>query len=150
MSTSSQEPKPTSFGGVVIDDEGRVLLREPKNHYDGYVWTFAKGRADPGETEQAAALREVREELGVVAEIVAPIPGVFRGGTGSTRYWLMRAVSTGAPTDGETDGVMWATHSEATALISQTGNARGRARDLAVLDAAAAQARLSSRSTRSR
>ncbi len=85
-----------------------------------------------------------------MAEIIAPIPGVFRGGTGSTRYWLMRTASAGASTDGETDGVTWVTQSEATALISRTENARGRARDLAVLGASAVQTRLSSGSSGSR
>ena len=129
--------KPSSFGGVVIDDEGRVLLREPSNHWDGYVWTFAKGRRDAGESEEAAALREVREETGVEARIMAPIAGVFRGGgAGTTRYWLMGAVTAGGALDGETASVRWATESEARGLIAQSTNARGRKRDLLVLDAA--------------
>ena len=42
-------PIPTSYGGVVIDVWGRLLLRTPTNHFDGYVWTFPKGRQAPGE-----------------------------------------------------------------------------------------------------
>lgn len=132
----SADQSPTSFGGVVIDDEGRVLLREPSKHYDGYVWTFPKGRRDGGETDEAAALREVREETGVDAALVAVLPGTFRGGTGATRYWLMRAATTGGPLDWETASVRWATENEARALLAQTTNALGRARDLQVLDAA--------------
>ena len=56
-----------AYGGVVIDEAGRVLLREPKNHFDYYVYTFPKGRPDEGESPEQAALREVREETGVEA-----------------------------------------------------------------------------------
>lgn len=31
-----------AYGGVIVDTEGRVLLREPSDHFDGYVWTFSK------------------------------------------------------------------------------------------------------------
>ncbi|MGH9919477.1 MAG: hypothetical protein ACRD6W_11505, partial [Nitrososphaerales archaeon] len=34
------------YGGVVFNLAGAVLLREPKNHFDDYVWTFPKGRPD--------------------------------------------------------------------------------------------------------
>jgi 8-oxo-dGTP diphosphatase len=51
----------TSFGGVLFDEQGRVLLRKVTNSYKGYVWTFPKGRQEDGSPEQTA-LREVREE----------------------------------------------------------------------------------------
>ncbi|WP_153117681.1 NUDIX domain-containing protein [Rhodocyclus tenuis] len=57
----------------------------------GYVWSFAKGRPDPGETPEQTALRETREETGVEATIVCPIPGEFVGGTTINRYFLMQA-----------------------------------------------------------
>lgn len=48
-------------GGVVVNDEGKVLLIR---HYNG-TWVFPKGHVDPGETPLEAALREVVEEAGV-------------------------------------------------------------------------------------
>jgi 8-oxo-dGTP diphosphatase len=69
--------KAFAYRGVVIDTNGRLLLREPSGHYGGYVWTFPKGHPHPGETGEEAALRETNEETGVVAEIVSRIPGVF-------------------------------------------------------------------------
>lgn len=125
-----------AYGGVIFDDDGRVLLREPKNHYDGYVWTFPKGRPNPGENPEEAALREVLEESGVTAEIVGQVPGSFMGGTTENFYYLMRPVTTGHPLDDETAQVRWATHEEAKALIAKTTNATGRKRDLEVLEAA--------------
>jgi ADP-ribose pyrophosphatase YjhB (NUDIX family) len=65
-----------AFGGVVIDEGGRALLREPANHYDRYVWTFPKGRPNAGESPEETAIRETCEETGFVPEIVASIPGL--------------------------------------------------------------------------
>ena len=79
-----------AYGGVIFDRAGRVLLRQPTGRFDGYAWTFAKGRPDAGETPERTALRETLEETGYDAEIVAPIEGEFVGGTTVNRYFLMR------------------------------------------------------------
>lgn len=128
----------SAFGGVVFDREGQVLLVEPQNHFDGYVWTFPKGRPDPEESPEETALREVREETGVTASIAALIPGEFAGGTTVNRYYLMQLDPTVAPglQDHETASTRWAAPEEARRLIGQTQNTTGRARDLAVLEAA--------------
>ena len=131
-----------AFGGVVIRADGRVLLREPSNHFDGYVWTFAKGGPNKGESHEAAALREVVEEMGLVARIVSPIAGDFIGGTTCNRYYLMEEDEPGEqllPHDEETWAVKWATFEEAKVLIGKTTNLQGRVRDVAVLDAAYAE-----------
>jgi hypothetical protein len=73
--------KPQAYGGVVVDADRRILLRRPNGDFDGYVWTFPKGRPDAGETPEQAALREVKEETGYSAEVVGKVPGSFRGGT---------------------------------------------------------------------
>jgi hypothetical protein len=41
-----------------MDAAGRILLREPSGHFDGYVWRFRKGRPEGGETPEETALRE--------------------------------------------------------------------------------------------
>ncbi len=51
-------------GGVVFDSEGAVLLLR---HASGH-WVFPKGHVEAGESEMAAAVREVLEEAGIVAE----------------------------------------------------------------------------------
>ena len=49
-------------GGVVLDDEGRVaLVHRPR--YDD--WSLPKGKLEPGEAFEEAALREVEEETGM-------------------------------------------------------------------------------------
>lgn len=123
-------------GGVLVNDEGQVLLREPANHFDGYHWTFAKGKVDPDETPEDAALRETLEETGYTAEIISPISGSFAGGTSVTTYFLMRPIGDQASFHWETSATCWVSFDEAKSLIGQTTNVTGRQRDLAVLDAA--------------
>lgn len=128
-----------AYGGIVLDAQGRVLVREPMNHFDGYVWTFPKGRPDGDETPEAAALREVLEETGAQARILAPIPEDFPGGTTLNRYFLMVEAIPGAPLlphDQETAAVRWVPMVEAKGLIGLTTNPKGRQRDLAILEAA--------------
>ncbi len=132
----SPRGRKVAYGGVVLDAEDRVLLREPRGHYGGYVWTFAKGRPDAGESPEAAALREVREETGVTARIRVEIDAWFEGDTTDTRFFLMDLVEDHGDLDAETAQVRWVTLEEARAMIAETRSATGRARDLAVLEAA--------------
>jgi 8-oxo-dGTP diphosphatase len=125
-----------AYGGVVINARGEVLLCEPRNHFDGYVWTFSKGRPDPGDTPEEAAVREVLEETGCAARILCEIPGIFRGGTSRNVYFLMEVVDdTGLFNPDETQAIRWASLEEACSLIAQTRNPIGRGRDLALLRA---------------
>lgn len=59
----------TSCGGVVIF-RGKVLLlyKNYKNKYEG--WVLPKGTVEDGEQHEETAVREVREETGVIAHIV--------------------------------------------------------------------------------
>src|SRR3954447_16200168 len=68
-----------SYGGVVL--RGRdVLVITPARR--SRIRTLPKGGADPGESEEATALREVREETGVVAQVVEHL--------GDVEYWYRR------------------------------------------------------------
>src|SRR5580765_1764786 len=53
--------KTRSAGGVVIDNEGRVLVVSQR----GTSWSLPKGHIDPGESALAAAKREIYEESGI-------------------------------------------------------------------------------------
>lgn len=56
-----------SAGGIVFNNKEQVLLTK---HSQNKHWGFPKGWIDKGETSKDAALREVREEGGVEAEIL--------------------------------------------------------------------------------
>jgi 8-oxo-dGTP diphosphatase len=60
---------------VLIDTDGRVLLAQrPEGKAMAGLWEFPGGKVDPGETPEAALIRELREELGidVTASCLAP------------------------------------------------------------------------------
>jgi 8-oxo-dGTP diphosphatase len=51
---------------ALIDVEGRVLLAQrPAGKTMAGLWEFPGGKIDPGETPEAALIRELAEELGV-------------------------------------------------------------------------------------
>ena len=105
-------------GGVVVRD-GRVLLVHRPRYDD---WTFPKGKLDPGESFEDAALREVEEETGVRCGLGHELPATryeVRGRQKLVRYWLMAPESDAdfVPND-ETDEIRWATPEEARGLLS--------------------------------
>jgi 8-oxo-dGTP diphosphatase len=60
---------------VLVDADGRVLLaRRPEGKAMAGLWEFPGGKVDPGETPEAALIRELAEELGidVAASCLAP------------------------------------------------------------------------------
>ncbi len=55
---------------AVIEVDGRVLIaRRPPGRRRGGLWEFPGGKLEPGEEPRDALRRELREELGVDAEI---------------------------------------------------------------------------------
>jgi ADP-ribose pyrophosphatase YjhB (NUDIX family) len=135
LEDTSENLLPSAYGGVVVDTDGRVLLRRPKGDFDGYVWTFPKGRPEPWETPEEAALREVKEETGYSAEIQRKLPGSFKGGTSATEFFLMSPVGLPSPLNTEEmSKIRWATLDEAAKLIGMTTNEIGQSRDLSVLE----------------
>lgn len=61
---------------ALIDPDGRVLLAQrPQGKSLAGLWEFPGGKVDPGETPEAALIRELREELGIEtkASCLAPL-----------------------------------------------------------------------------
>ena len=51
---------------ALVDPDGRVLLAQrPAGKAMAGLWEFPGGKVDPGETPEAALVRELREELGI-------------------------------------------------------------------------------------
>ncbi|MGH7391202.1 MAG: NUDIX hydrolase [Candidatus Rokuibacteriota bacterium] len=104
-----------SAGGLVVDEQRRVLLIRARDLRDRPVWTLPKGAPAAGESSAEAALREVREETGYRCEIVrelAPVTYWFqregRRVKKTVRWFLMRPLAKEGDHDHEVDEVDWA------------------------------------------
>jgi ADP-ribose pyrophosphatase YjhB (NUDIX family) len=52
-------------GGVITDDDGRLLLVQRARPPAAGTWSLPGGRVERGEDDAAAVIREVREETGL-------------------------------------------------------------------------------------
>jgi 8-oxo-dGTP diphosphatase len=63
---------------ALIDPDGRVLLAQrPADKAMGGLWEFPGGKMEPGETPEAALIRELREELGIAVKEACLAPFTF-------------------------------------------------------------------------
>lgn len=116
-------------GGLIFRD-GRVVVVHRAEYDD---WSFPKGKADPGESDEDCALREVEEETGLRCELGAELTTTrHRDASGRpkrVRWWSMRPLSGEfEPTD-EVDDLRWLTPAEARELLTYP-------RDIELLDEA--------------
>ena len=105
-------------GGVVVRDGRVAVVHRPR--YDD--WSLPKGKLDPGESFQEAALREIEEETGLrcrLEEELEPAHYLSRGLPKIVRWWRMTVVEDlGIDPDEEVDELRWLTPGEAVALLS--------------------------------
>lgn len=109
-----------SAGGVVVDERGQILLIRARDLSNRPVWTLPKGALVPGETNAAAALREVSEETGYLCEVVRELESVtywFQHDGQRIRktvhWFLMRPLEKVGEHDHEVDKVLWAAPDDA-------------------------------------
>ncbi len=113
------EHEVTAAGCVVRHDGLIAVIHRPR--YDD--WSLPKGKLDPGESFEDAALREVEEEIGVRGTLGEELPPTeytdHKGRSKIVRYWVMEAddVPEFAPND-EVDEVRWVPADEARAMLT--------------------------------
>jgi len=96
-----------------------LLVHRPK--YDD--WTFPKGKCDAGESDEAAAAREVLEETGYECALGDEAPTVhYEDGKGRpkrVRYWFM-TIAGGGPNvpNSEVDELCWLAPRDASTLLT--------------------------------
>ena len=103
---------------IALDDTMIVVVHRPVQH----DWSFPKGKLEPGETLEMAALREVEEETGMICDLLRFIGHTEyvdrKGRPKAVAYWVM-AEETGSfrPND-EVDELRWLSLEGAARLLS--------------------------------
>jgi 8-oxo-dGTP diphosphatase len=97
-------PRIPCVGAIVHDSAGRILLVLRATEPGRGQWSIPGGRLEPGETDAAAVVREVREETGLQVT-VGRLAGVVEraapgGGTYVIRDYLC-TVTAGLPQPGD-------------------------------------------------
>jgi 8-oxo-dGTP pyrophosphatase MutT (NUDIX family) len=112
-------------GGIVLrrNDAGAsevLLVHRPA--YDD--WTFPKGKADPGESDEDCAVREVEEETGLRCAIDRPAGETrYTDGKGRpkvVRYYAMHHAGGELALVREVDDARWLTFADAIELLTYT------------------------------
>ncbi|HLW91443.1 MAG TPA: NUDIX hydrolase [Roseiarcus sp.] len=108
-------PRPILAVSLAVFREGRALIaRRARPPLKG-VYSLPGGRVEVGETLKQAALRELFEEVGVAAEIIAfndHVESIVRDGAEVSAHYVIasfvaRWVSGEARTSAEADDVRW-------------------------------------------
>ncbi|MGD0677635.1 MAG: NUDIX domain-containing protein [Polyangiaceae bacterium] len=134
----SKAPAVLAVGAVVLDADERVLLvRRGRPPSEG-TWTLPGGRVEPGESLEAAIVRELREETSLETRVICALSTVAIAREGFTyviHEHLLAAQTNDAPRPGDDAAdVRWARRGELARL--------GVAEDaMAVVDAGLAEAR---------
>ena len=53
------------------------LIRQFRHAANGYIWEIPAGRLDPGETPATCAQRELEEEIGMTADVLARLTTIY-------------------------------------------------------------------------
>ncbi len=104
----------------MLHDE-RVLVVHRARYDD---WSLPKGKLEPGESWQDAALREVREETGydcTLGRLLGSTLYDHRGKQKEVRWFAMEPTGEPGDRDGEVDELRWLTRDEASELLSYDG-----------------------------
>ena len=104
---------------VIVRSDGRFLAaRVPSHKRLGGRWEFPGGKIEPGESAEAALIREIREELGVGIRIGQPLEAVSHdyGDFGIRLHPILASLADGEPVAAEHPELCWVNHAEAAAL----------------------------------
>lgn len=98
---------------ALIDADGRVLLAQrPESKSLAGLWEFPGGKVEPGETPEAALIRELDEELGISTHASCLAPLTFASHSYPDFHLLMPLFACrrwrGTPQSREGQNLKWA------------------------------------------
>lgn len=126
--------KTQSYGVILFDDNGKILLRKPTGGFGGANWTFAKGGGSH-KLPATTALAELGEETGYTADLVSAMPNAYTGQSTKTNFFIGKKKGySELLMDDETEAVEFMTYAQAHTAIMQSPDAKVRARDMAILN----------------
>jgi len=86
----ADKPLVLVVAAALIDADGRVLIAQrPEGKSLAGLWEFPGGKVEPGETPEAALIRELEEELGIKVATACLAPFVFASHTYESFHLLM-------------------------------------------------------------
>jgi 8-oxo-dGTP pyrophosphatase MutT (NUDIX family) len=109
-------------GGLVVREgaNGGEILVVHRPAYDD--WSFPKGKLEPDESEEEAAVREVEEETGLRCRLDRELATTryrdARGRPKTVRYWLMTPVAGALAAANEVDDARFVSVAEASGLLT--------------------------------
>ncbi len=75
---------------ALVDADGRVLLQQrPEGRSLAGLWEFPGGKVEPGETPEAALIRELEEELAITVPQACVAPAAFASAPLDDRHLLL-------------------------------------------------------------
>ncbi|CAN7311359.1 MULTISPECIES: 8-oxo-dGTP diphosphatase MutT [unclassified Devosia] len=87
---SEQKPILLVVACALVDTDRRVLIAQrPEGKHMANMWEFPGGKIEPGETPEAAIIRELREELDVETKEACLAPLSFASHTYEHMHLLM-------------------------------------------------------------
>jgi 8-oxo-dGTP pyrophosphatase MutT (NUDIX family)/GNAT superfamily N-acetyltransferase len=85
-------PLPDAIVAVVLSGPFVLMIRRGPDGPDPGYWAPPSGKIEPGEGEEAAVIREVKEEVGVTIRPVRKVwESISAGGTHTLHWWLADA-----------------------------------------------------------
>lgn len=112
-------PDPAIAAAIVVDG-GKVLLVRRRVKEGSLSWQFPAGGVEDGESAEAAAVRETREETGLVVKATKVLGDRVHPNTGRTMIYVACSAVDGEASvvdDDELDAITWATLGELSGYV---------------------------------
>lgn len=132
MAMSCEQPSSRGaipcVGAVITDSGGRLLLIRRGHEPGRGLWSVPGGRVEPGESDEQAVIREIREETGLGVRVGRLVGSVRRPAPGGAVFEIRdyaATVTDGTLTAGDdADDARWVGRAEMRALPLTDGLAQ--------------------------